>query len=141
MASTALSLSRNGTIELDDATQTVQVMKMLEPKERSYVNRITSEITELTLLEESLVKEEAKLLRQLAASDAAQKLKKLRARKKLISSSRNDKVQKALGVMEAAYQEFMPGASFGEKVMAMLPAPEDLPKKAGRASGRGGKRS
>lgn len=149
MASTALALSsKNGSIEfVDDGPTQVEIMKTLGAKDRAYVRRISDEIAELTILEQSLTQEEAKFQRIVNASDAMQNLKKVRAQMKRLIAQRRDKVQKGMGVMEAAYQEYMPGHSFGEKVMSMLPAPDELPKATGtghagksRTNARGGKR-
>jgi predicted KAP-like P-loop ATPase len=140
MTNNELAVGRNGSIELADATAHPDFKKVLAPKDRAYVQRISDQVTELTILEGVLSKEEKKLLRAIAASEAMMELKRVRAQKKLITADRRDKIQRATGVMEAAYEEYMPGRSLGEKVMSMLPAPEDLPKKSGRATASGGKR-
>lgn len=125
---------RNGSIELDDATSQVEVMKMLDPRERSYVKRISDEVTRLTCAEEALMKEEKRLQRKLAQSADGQKLAEIKRKKKLIHSDRSDKVQRAMGVMEAAYEEFMPGSTFGEKIASQIPdKPLTLKKGAARA--------
>jgi hypothetical protein len=131
----ALTLSNKGTIELEDMTQQVDMMKMLDPKERRYVQRISDDVTKLTVADEALAKEEKRIQRKIQQSADGMRLAEIKRKKKLIRSDRSDKVQRATGVMEAAYEEFMPGRSLGEKIASQIPD-RPLTLKAARKGGK-----
>ena len=127
----------NGAITLPDSGAVPQelLLKRMRPGDRRYINRLGEDIATLTAAEESVLKEERRLRRKLAESPEARKLEEIKRKKRLIAEERRDKVTKVQGVIESELEEYMPGATLGEKLLSMidLSAP---PKKLTAGKGR-----
>lgn len=140
---TNLTLARNGQIAVNTTADplTAQIDKYLSEADNDYINKQNASIAKLNAAEVKLDDEIKKLAAKLAESPEAEKLKKLKAKRKMLVEQRREKGHKVAGVIEramgAAHAE--PGQTLAEAMTGSLPTPTRKALKAGGApaGGRG----
>lgn len=127
--SIALTLARNGSIEAAGGNSIDDMLRKLPATERRYIQRMSEDLAQLAAARAALNKEKKRLARRLAETADGIKLERIRRKEKLAADSLHDMTLRVQGAMEAAYEEFMPGVTFGEKVAELMP---DTPRRLRR---------
>lgn len=130
---TALTLARNGAIEAAGGKTIEDMLRKLPASERRYIQRMSEDLAKMAAAKAALDKEERRLARRLAETPDGVRLDRIRRKKKLAADSLHEMTLRVQGAMEAAYEEYMPGATFGEKVAELLPDTPRRLKQARRA--------
>lgn len=103
---TNLTLTRNGHIAVNSTADpmTAEIDKYLSPEDNTYISKQSASIAKLNAAEVKVEQEIKKLQRKIAESPEAEKLKKLKAQRKVLVEQRREKGHKVAGVIERAMQ-------------------------------------
>lgn len=84
---------------------------------------MNSDISKLSIAEETLVKEQHAIEQQIKRSEQAKRLADLKAKLKIIKQQRHEKTLQAQGVIEAALSEAAPGKRLVDVISDSIPTP------------------
>lgn len=137
---TTVTLARNGHIAVQAShtapdPMTAAIDQYLAPEDQEYISTQNASIAKLNAAEVKLDEEIKRLQRRIAESPDAERLKKLKAKQKVLVEQRREKGHKVAGVIERAMQAHhaAPGQTLAEAMTGSLPEPTRKALKAGGA--------
>ena len=136
-----LTLHSNGTVEVLDPTTHVGIPTALKghlaKRDIQFIQRQRMAIGKLAEAEHELLREQKRLEEELANDPRMQKIRALKAKRKVVEVQIRDSWVEVRGVLESVVQEYMPGKRlvdlYAEEIETPEPAPRGRPRLNGGA--------